>query len=159
VAVVSESETEPESDGSAFPVQPPNGNESFLAPQSRPEMIDPTPTDETKLFGDGCAPAGTYAEPHCERWPVWSSQTWGIASTQRKPLETETYREVLPAKDHQAEVCSVHQVSETIVDGQSVIRSASAENPDLCCAASASCGPKRTSHLHMRHWQAAQILT
>jgi hypothetical protein len=53
LTIVSESESglEPDSDGSAFPNQPSNDNKSFLAPQSRPQMIDHGPIDKAKLFG------------------------------------------------------------------------------------------------------------
>jgi hypothetical protein len=48
------------------------------------------------------------------------------------------YREVLPAKDHQAVICSIHQMVEEEIDGQVLIRLLSEEHVDLASAAAAA---------------------
>jgi hypothetical protein len=70
---VSDSETQPESDGIGRPIPERNASytESVSIPQSKPSMIDYTAEDKRKVFGFACAPAETCMEPHHETCPAW----------------------------------------------------------------------------------------
>jgi hypothetical protein len=83
-------------------------------------MLDRTPEDKTKLFGYGCAPAGTCVEPHYDSCPAWWSEPWNIVTTQRKLLEPELYTAVLQTKDHIAVIATIGKVVVEHIDGQIV---------------------------------------
>jgi hypothetical protein len=115
------------SDGIGFPV-PDHNQEPIPTCYRQPEQP----------FGLGRAPGGTYEEPHYTSRPIWWTEAWDIVGTLNKPLEPEMYFAVLPAKDHDAVICSMRMTREEEIYGEIVVHAPSEDHNNLISAVAAA---------------------